>query len=199
MRTLIVQEFMTLDGVMQAPGGAEEDSLDGFRHGGWAAPYFAENDAVLAAVMRAWMQPMDILLGRKTFKIWAPYWPAHDALWPGINKVAKYVLSRTLAHSDWQNTVFLQQLEDVRKIKAGRGGAIKVHGSAQLVQALLAHDLADELQLMIFPLLLGQGKRLFAANAVPAAYALKDHAVTASGVIFAHYVRGGAVEMGHLG
>ncbi len=142
---------------------------------------------------------MDILLGRKTFESWAPYWPAHDALWPGINKVAKYVLSRTLAHSDWQNTVFLQQLEDVRKIKAGRGGAIKVHGSAQLVQALLAHGLADELQLMIFPLLLGQGKRLFAANAVPAAYALKDHAVTASGVIFAHYARGGAVEMGHLG
>ena len=199
MRTLIVQEFITLDGVMQAPGGAEEDSSGGFQHGGWAAPYFAENDAVLAAVMHAWMQPMDILLGRKTFDIWAPYWPAHAALWLGINEVVKYVLSRTLAHSDWQNTVFLKQLEDVRKIKAGRGGAIKVHGSAQLVQALLAHGLADELQLMIFPLLLGQGKRLFAANAVPAAYVLKDHAVTASGVIFAHYVRGGAVKTGHLG
>lgn len=198
MRKIIVQEFMTLDGVMQAPGGVEEDPSGGFKHGGWIAPYFTEGDAALKAIMPAWMQPMDILLGRNTFKIWESYWPAHAAQWPGINEVTKYVLTATLEHSDWNNSVFLRQIEDVKKLKAQDGLAIKVHGSARLTQALFAHDLVDELQLMIFPLILGQGKRLFAQNAVPAAYELKENSVTAGGVIFARYVKCGAVKTGSL-
>lgn len=189
---------MTLDGVMQAPGGVEEDPSGGFKHGGWIAPYFTEGDAALKAIMPAWMQPMDILLGRNTFKIWESYWPAHAAQWPEINEVTKYVLTATLKHSDWNNSVFLRQIEDVKKLKAQDGLAIKVHGSARLTQVLFAHDLVDELQLMIFPLILGQGKRLFAQNAVPAAYALKENAVTTSGVIFARYVKCGAVKTGSL-
>ncbi len=111
MRKIIVQEFLTLDGVMQAPGGPEEDTSGGFQYGGWVAPYFsAEPDAAFDRIMQKWMQSTDILIGKNTFQIFEPYWPKHAEDWPGINEVNKYVLSTSLDHSDWQNTIFLKVL-----------------------------------------------------------------------------------------
>ena len=199
MRKIIVQEFITLDGVMQAPGGPEEDTSNNFKYGGWTAPYFAEADAVAGEFMQKWMESTDILLGRKTFEIFAAYWPTHADAWPGINDVTKYCVSETLEKSDWENSVFLQSVDDIKKLKASEGGDIKVHGSGNLVQTLLKHDLVDELCLMMFPITLGAGKRLFGEGTMPRAFTLTDSLVTPNGVIFAYYQRAGEVKTGTVG
>jgi len=199
MRKLIVQEFITLDGVMQAPGGPDEDTASGFKYGGWTAPYFREVDDAAAEFMQEWMRSTDILLGRKTFDIFAAYWPTHADIWPGINEVTKYVVSTTLDKSDWQNSVVLKNVEDIKKLKESEGGDIKVHGSGNLAQTLFKHDLVDELHLITFPITLGTGKRLFAEGTQPVAYEMTGSLVTPNGVILANYKRAGEVKTGTVG
>lgn len=196
MRKIIVLSFITLDGVMQAPGGPEEDTSGGFAYGGWVAPYFDEESG---KAMANQMKPADLLLGRKTFEIFASYWPKHADMWPGVNDVTKYAVSSTIEKSDWQNTVFLRNVEDIQKIKASEGSDLQVHGSGNLIQTLLKHDLVDELWLKFFPLTLGSGKRLFEDGTIPAAFALTETFATPSGVIFANYKRAGEVVTGTVG
>lgn len=196
MRKIIVTAFITLDGVMQAPGAPEEDTSGGFAYGGWCAPY---SDEVSGEVMQKQMEPADLLLGRKTFDIFASYWPQHAEYWPGINEVTKYVLSNTLEKSDWQNTMVLTSLTDIEKLKNSEGGDIKVWGSGELVQLLLEHDLVDELWLKIYPVILGEGKKLFKNGPVTAAFALTESLATPSGVVIANYKRAGKVNTGTIG
>jgi dihydrofolate reductase len=199
MRRIIVLSFISLDGVMQAPGGPEEDTSSGFKYGGWTAPYFAEADEAAGELMEKQMKSADLLLGRKTFEIFAAYWPKHADYWPGINDVTKYVVSHTMDKSDWQNSVFLKSVEDIKKLKNSEGSDIQVHGSGNLVQTLLKHDLVDELWLKIFPITLGTGKRLFAEGTTAAAFTLTENLVTPNGVIFANYKRAGDVKTGTVG
>lgn len=196
MRKIIALPFMTLDGVMQAPGGPDEDPSGGFKYGGWTAPYF---DEAAGKAMEKQMKPADVLLGRKTFEIFASYWPEHESGWPGINDVTKYVMSRTMTRSDWKNSVFLSSLADLAKLRNSTGSDIQVWGSGNLVQSLLEHDLVDELWVKIFPVTLGTGKRLFGDGTIPAAFTLLESSVTPSGVIFANYKRAGQVQTGSLG
>jgi len=196
MRKIIVLEFITLDGVMQAPGAPEEDTSGGFKYGGWSAPYA---DEASGKAMQKQMEPTDILLGRKTFEIFESYWPQHAEHWPGINEVTKYVLSNTMTKSDWQNTVFLTSVADIEKLKKSGGSDIKVWGSGELAQLLLKHDLVDELWLKIYPVILGKGKRWFDNGAIPAAFTLTESLVTPGGVIFANYKRAGEVKTGTMG
>lgn len=199
MRKIIVLSFITLDGVMQAPGGPEEDPSGGFTYGGWVAPYFAETDETVGELMAKQMEPADLLLGRKTFEIFASYWPEHSEMWPGINEVTKYVMSTTMTKSDWQNSVFLTGIDDIKKLKHSNGTDIQVHGSGNLIQTLFKHDLVDELWLKTFPVTLGNGKRLFGKGTIPAAFTLTDSKVTPSGIIFANYKRAGDVKTGTVG
>jgi dihydrofolate reductase len=196
MRKIIVLSMITLDGVMQAPGGPEEDTSGRFKYGGWVAPY---GDEVYGKVMEKQMKPADLLLGRKTFEIFADYWPEHENGWPGINDVTKYVLSRTMKKSDWKNSVFLKSLAEIKKLKRSEGSDIKVWGSGKLIQLLLKNDLVDELWLIIHPLTLGKGKKLFDDGAIPAAFTLLESTVTPSGVIIANYKRAGKVKTGTVG
>lgn len=188
--------MMTLDGVIQGPGGPQEDISGDFAYGGWVAPF---DDEAYGKMQQEHMKPADLLLGRKTFDIWENYWPAHAEYWPGINEVTKYVLSGKRNQSDWQNVVFLSNLEDVRKLKTGPGSDIKIWGSSQLVQSLLAHDLVDELWLKIHPVILGKGKRLFNTQSVPGSWVLTESVVTTKGVILANYRKGGKVATGTAG
>jgi len=199
MRKLIVLSFISLDGVMQAPGGPEEDPSNGFKYGGWTAPYFHEADEAAGELMEKQMKSADLLLGRKTFEIFAAYWPEHADHWPGINEVTKYVMSRTMDKSDWQNSVFLKSVDDVKKLKDSEGSDIQVHGSGNLIQTLLEHDLVDELWLKTFPVTLGNGKRLFGEGTIPAAFTLTESLITPNGVIFANYKRAGDVRTGTVG
>ena len=190
---------MSLDGVVQAPGGPEEDSSGGFKYGGWVVPYFDES---LGKIMGDQMSGhADLLLGRKTFEIFASYWPDHEDEWQGINNVTKYVASNTLSSAKWNNSVILKgNVEDqIKKLKQQDGPDIQVHGSADLIQTLLKNDLVDELWLKIFPLALGKGKRLFDNGAIPAAFRLKDSNITPGGVITASYARNGEVKTGTFG
>jgi len=196
MRKIIVLSMITLDGVMQAPGAPEEDTSGGFKYGGWVAPY---GDEVYGKVIEKQMKPADLLLGRKTFEIFASYWPEHEKGWPGINDVTKYVMSRTIKKSDWNNSVFLQSLADIEKLKSSRGSDIKVYGSGTLVGLLLNNDLVDELWLKIHPLTLGKGKGLFDNGTIPAAFTLTESVVTPGGVIIANYRRAGKVKTGTIG
>jgi dihydrofolate reductase len=185
--------MITLDGVMQAPGGPKEDTSGGFKYGGWTAPY---GDEVYASIVKKELQPADYLLGRKTFKIWAGYWPEHADFWPGINEGTKYVLSKTMKKSDWKNTVFIKNLSDIKKIKNSKGSDIQVWGSSKLIQLLLKNDLVDELCLKIHPLILGKGKKLFDNGAIPASFKLSESSITTTGVIIANYKRAGKVKTG---
>lgn len=196
MRTITVLSFITLDGVMQAPGGPEEDTSGGFKFGGWVAPY---GDEVFEKIMAKLLKPADLLLGRKTFKIWEHYWPAHADNWPGIDDVTKYVFSKTIKKSGWKNSVFLKSLADIKKLKNLKGSDIKVWGSSKLIQILLKNDLVDDLWLIIHPLTLGKGKKLFGDGAIPAAFSLTESVVTSTGVIIAHYKRAGKVKTGTVG
>ena len=203
-RKIIVQEFITLDGIMQAPGGPEEDTSSSFKFGGWTAPYFAEADEAAGEFMKRWMESTDILLGRKTFSLFAEYWPKHADMWPGIIDVTKYVVSNTMSQSDvnksgWKNSVLLKSVDDIIKLRTSKGTAIKVHGSGNLAQTLFKYDLVDELCLMIFPITLGTGKRLFGEGTIPAAFKMTDSLVTSNGVIFAYYKRAGEVKTGTVG
>lgn len=196
MRKIIVLSFITLDGVMQAPGGPEEDTSGGFEYGGWTAPYF---DEASGEAMAKQMQPADLLLGRKTFDIFAGYWPQHADDWSGINEVTKYVVSHNAEESDWQNTIFLHSIDEIKDLKNSEGRDLQVHGSGELIQSLLENDLVDELWLKFFPITLGKGKKLFADGTMPAAFRLTDTFVAPSGVIFANYARAGKVETGTVG
>lgn len=196
MRKIIVLSFLTLDGVMQAPGGPEEDTSGGFKYGGWTAPY---GDEVSGKVMEKQMTPADLLLGRKTYEIFASYWPEHADMWPGINEITKYVVSKTMKKSGWQNTVFLTSVADIEKLKKSEGPDLKIWGSSKLVQLLMKHDLVDELWLNIHPVFLGKGKKLFDNEAVPAAFELVESHATPRGVIMANYKRAGEVKTGTVG
>lgn len=196
MRKIIVITMITLDGVMQAPGGPEEDKSGGFKYGGWTAPYVEANSSEF---FEKNMQPAEYLLGRKTFDIFAGYWPQHAGDWPGINDGIKYVLSNTMDKSEWKNTVFLKSVEDIKKLKDSDGPDLHVWGSSQLIQLLLKNDLVDELRLVIYPLTLGQGKKLFGEGTIPAAFTVTESAVTPTGVIMANYQRAGEVKTGTVG
>ena len=199
MRKIILLSFITLDGVMQAPGGPDEDVSNGFAYGGWTAPYFTEADKAAGELMQKQMKSADLLLGRKTFEIFASYWPRHADMWPGINDVTKYAVSKTLKISDWKNSVFLENLDDIQKLKNSEGSDIQVHGSGNLAQTLLKHDVVDELWLKTFPITIGTGKRLFGEGTTPAAFTLTESLVTPNGVIFANYKRAGKIKTGTVG
>ncbi len=193
--------MITLDGVMQAPGGPEEDTSGGFKYGGWVAPY---SDEVYGKVVQKELKPADYLLGRKTFEIWADYWPEHGDFWPGINEGTKYVFSKSMKKSDpivtgWKNSVVIKNLADIKKLKNSKGSDIQVWGSGEFVQLLLKNDLVDELRLKIHPLTLGKGKKLFDNGTIPAAFTLIESIVTPSGVIIANYRRAGKVKTGTVG
>ncbi len=199
MRKIIVLTFVTLDGVMQAPGGPTEDTDGGFKYGGWVVPHFDERGG---QIMHEQMtKPLDLLLGRKTYEIFASYWPTHESEWPGINSSTKYVVSSTRADSLWNNTVFIKDnvVEKIRRLKQQDGPDLQVHGSSQLLQTLLKHDLVDELWLKIFPVTISSGKRLFGEGTIPAAFKLTHSEVTPSGVIVASYARAGEVKTGLIG
>jgi dihydrofolate reductase len=199
MRKIIVQEFITLDGVMQAPGGPDEDTSSGFKYGGWTAPYYQEADAEADRFMQKVMASTDLLLGRKTFDIFAAYWPKHTDMWPGIMEVTKYCVSTTLSKSDWNNSAFLKNVDDIKKVKNSGDSDMKVIGSGNLAQTLFKNDLVDEMLLMTFPITLGTGKRLFAGGTIPAAFEMTDSLVTKNGVIYASYKRAGEVKTGMVG
>ena len=199
MRKIIAITFVTLDGVIQAPGGPKEDTSGDFKYGGWTVPYF---DDFLGKVMSEQMkQPFNLLLGRRTFEIFASYWPQHAVDWPGINDATKYVVSNTLTSHEWKNSVFVtgDVVDEIKKLKEQEGLDLQVYGSSQLIQTLLKHDLIDELWLKIFPITLGTGKRLFGEGTIPAAFKLTDSKISSKGVIIADYERAGEVKTGSFG
>lgn len=190
---------MTLDGVVQAPGGPEEDTSGDFKFGGWTAPFF---DDFAGEVMGEQMkEPFSLLLGRKTFNIFSSYWPHHADEWKGINEATKYVVSKTISSSDWENSKFVtgNVVEELKKIKKEDGPDLQVYGSSDLVQTLFKNDLVDELWLKIFPVTLGEGKRLFKDGTIPASFSLVDSKISPKGVIFANYRRAGEVKTGNVG
>jgi dihydrofolate reductase len=201
MRKITVLSMITLDGVMQAPGGPKEDTSGGFEYGGWTEPF---GDEVYGEVVQKELQPADYLLGRKTFEIWAAYWPQHGDFWPGINEGTKYVFSNTIRSSDpmitgWKNSIVLTNVAAIKNVKNTEGSDIQVWGSSELVQLLLENDLVDELRLKIHPLTLGKGKKLFQQGTIPAAFTLSESIVTPTGVIITNYKRAGEVKTGTVG
>jgi dihydrofolate reductase len=200
MRKLIVLSFIALDGVLQAPGGPEEDPTGGFKHGGWVAGYF--DDFLGNVMLKQMSKPFDLLLGRKTYEIFAAHWPyvkTHgDPIAAGINKAKKYVTSKTLITLDWSNSELIKGdvAKEVKKLKEQDGPEIQVHGSGGLIQTLLQHDLVDELWLKIFPITLGAGKRLFAEGTIPVGFKLLESETSPTGVIIASYARAGEVKIG---
>jgi len=199
MRKVIALEFITLDGVIQGGGGPEEDTSGGFAYGGWVAPY--DDDVAGAVIHRQMTLPFDLLLGRKTFEIWAQYWPHHADVWPGVNPATKYVASTTMTSHEWQPTVFLggDIAEEVSTLKQQPGPDLHVYGSANLLQTLMKHDLVDAFWLKIFPLTLGSGKRLFTEGTIPAAFKVMESQISPSGIILVNYERAGAVKTGRVG
>jgi dihydrofolate reductase len=192
--------MITLDGVMQAPGGPKEDTSGGFKYGGWTEPY---GDEMYGQVVQKELQPADYILGRKTFKLWAGYWPEHGDFWPGINEGMKYVFSKNLKKSDplvksWKNSTIIKTVAEIKKLKNSKGADLHVWGSSELIQLLLKNDLVDELRLKIHPLTLGKGKRLFGEGTIPGAFALTESMVTTTGVIIAYYKRAGKVRTGNI-
>ncbi|MPZ82580.1 MAG: dihydrofolate reductase [Actinophytocola sp.] len=202
MRHLTVTTFVSLDGVMQAPGGADEDRDGGFEHGGWAVPHFGQHLIGLMATLTG--RADALLLGRRTYDIFAATWPlagADDPIGAKLNGMRKYVASRTLDTVSWRNSTLLtgDVAEAVGELKRGEGGEIQVHGSGGLVQTLVEHDLVDEFHLLVFPVLIGSGKRLFAAGTVPVGLSLVDTTASATGVVISRYARDGKVEYGAMG
>lgn len=199
MRKLVVLTFISLDGVMQAPGGPEEDPSGGFAYGGWTFPYF---DEFAGKVMSEQMSPpFDLLLGAKTYKIFADYWPNQDESNPvaiPFNKTTKYVVSHESVDLSWNNSKLIDGdvVAKIKNLKQQNGPMLQVHGSSDLIQTLLKHDLADELWLKIFPVTLGSGKRLFGSGTVPAAFKLLGTKASPGGVIVASYERAGDVKTG---
>jgi dihydrofolate reductase len=198
MRKLNILTFMTLDGIMQAPGGPEEDTGGGFNLGGWAFGYW---DSIMDSVMdRQMSRPFDLLLGRKTYEIFASYWP-HSTEVPiaGIlNSARKYVVTTTLNKLDWNNSTPVNGNipDEIRKLKSQEGPEIQVHGSSGLIQTLLKNDLIDQFRLKIFPVTIGSGKRLFGEGTIPASFKLAESEISSTGVIAATYVRDGDIRTG---
>jgi Dihydrofolate reductase len=176
---------------MQSPMGSEEDTSGDFKYGGWSSQNADAKSG--KAVQKEMNQTTDYLLGRKTFEIFASFWPTHAKMWPGINDGTKYILSKTIKNSDWKNTVFLESLEDIEQLKISEGSDIQVWGSSELTHLLLENGLVDELHLRIFPIILGKGKKLFDNSTVPTTFTLTENVVTTKGVIIAHYKRAGEV------
>lgn len=194
MRNVVVLEHISLDGVIQAPGGPEEDTSGGFTHGGWIGAY--ADEIVGTALRRQMNSSFDLLVGRKTFEIWEPYWPQHADAWPNVNAATKYVASNTRTSSQWQPSVFLHGdvAEKVAKLKAQPGPDLHVWGSSDLLQTLIKHDLVDTFWLMIYPITLGSGKRLFGNGTLPAAFKVTESLVGSSGVMVMNYERTGALS-----
>lgn len=194
-RKIIAVEFITLDGVMQAPGGSKEDTSEGFKYGGWMSPYF---DQAGGQEMGKQMKKTGaLLLGRKTYDIFAGYWPKNtqpEKGWPQVNMITKYVVSHSLKKPTWENTVVLKDIKELKKLKKSKGEDLQVYGSSNLLQTLMKNDLVDELWLKIFPITLGTGKKLFDQGTIPAAFKLTKSKITPSGVIFAYYKRAGKVR-----
>jgi dihydrofolate reductase len=200
MRKLIVLSFISLDGVMQAPGGPQEDTDGGFQYGGWTAPL--SDDFFGMEMLKQMSHPYDLLLGRKTFDIFAGYWPRHEGQFAdGLNNANKYVASHAPLKMKWKNSHRIEGdvAEGVRKLKAEDRPELQVHGSGNFIQTLLKHDLVDELWLKIFPVTLGAGKRLFADGSIPVSFELTECKTSPKGVIFANYRRAGAVNTGTMG
>jgi len=196
MRKIIVLTFLSLDGVMQAPGGPDEDPSGGFEYGGWTVPLSDEfSGQEMARQMRA---PFDLLLGKTTYDIFAAYWPHHSEQWPGLNDATKYVVSDEPVNTTWEKTIQIKTdvVAELKKLKQQDGPMLQVYGSSVLIQTLLANDLVDELWLKIFPVTLGKGKRLFREGTRPAAFKLIESKTSPSGVIFANYKRDGEVKVG---
>ncbi len=197
MRKILVLEFITLDGVMQAPGGSKEDTAEGFKYGGWMGPYF--EDKVGGKEMGKQMKKTAaLLLGRKTYDIWTGFWPTHPETWPQVNKITKYVVSKNLKNPTWENTVVVNDIKELKELKNSDGPDLQVYGSANLVQTLMRYDLVDEFWLKIFPITLGHGKRLFEKGTIPAAFKLVYSKISPTGVIFASYKRAGEVKTSEL-
>lgn len=193
MRKIIVLEHFSLDGVIQAPGGQEEDPSGGFKYGGWGGAY---SDEIIGTALRKQMNlPFDLLVGRKTFDIWEQYWPHHADAWPGVNTATKYVASNTRTSSEWKPCVFLNGdvAEKVARIKQEPGPDLNVWGSGNLLQTLIKQDLVDTFWLMIYPITLGHGKRLFADGTIPAAFKVTESIVGTKGVILMRYERAGEI------
>ena len=192
--------MITLDGVMQAPGGPKEDKSGGFKYGGWVEPY---TDDAYDEVVKKELQPAAYLLGRRTFEIWAAYWPQHGEFWPGINEGTKYVFSKKMKKSDplitgWNNSTVVRTVGDIKKLKKSNGPDIQVWGSSKLIQLLLKNDLVDVLRLTIHPLTLGKGKKILDKGTIPAAFTLTEHIITPRGVMIASYERAGKVKTGDM-
>jgi dihydrofolate reductase len=200
MRKIVVGAMVSLDGVMQAPGGPSEDPTQGFKFGGWVMPYF---DQEFGEELDRVFKDFDLLLGRKTYEIFAAYWPYYDENAPdgGIakvfNKVKKYAVSRSgVVDTSWQGSVLLRSIDDVKRLREDKGPNLVTQGSTELVHALLANDLVDEMSLFTVPVVLGGGKKLFKDGSAPHSYTLTRSRVCKSGLIFTHYERGGAVKIG---
>lgn len=194
MRKIIILSFITLDGVMQAPGGPEEDTSGNFKYGGWIVPYF---DKVLGQEMDKQMKrKYDLLLGHKTYDIFAGYWPQHTDQWPQVNNITKYVVSRSIKNPAWENTVVIKDVSELKKLKRSKGPDLQVYGSSNLVQTLMEYDLVDEFWLKIFPVTFGTGKRLFDKGTIPASFTLVESKISPSGVIIASFKRAGEVKTG---
>jgi dihydrofolate reductase len=193
MRELVILTLVSLDGVIQAPGGEGEDPSGGFDLEGWTVPYVDE--VVGNEVTKQMGQPFDLLLGRKTYEIFASYWPHHDS---PFNEAKKYVVSNSANNTDWEETIQIRGdvVAEIEKLKQQDGPMLQVYGSSNLIQTLLANDLADELWLKVFPVTLGKGKRLFGEGTIPAAFKLTDSKISPSGVIIASYRRDGEVQTG---
>jgi dihydrofolate reductase len=197
MRKLVANTFVSLDGVMQAPGGPEEDPSGGFAHGGWSVSFWDER---MAQAMGEFMgKPFDLVLGRRTYEIFAAHWPHTDE--PGaaeLNRARKYVASRTLGELEWEHSQLLEgdAAEAVARLKEEDGPELQVHGSSELIQTLLRHGLIDRFRVWIFPVVLGTGKRLFGGGAPPSALRLVDHEVSSTGVVMATYEPAGAIPKG---
>jgi dihydrofolate reductase len=200
MRRIVVGAFLSLDGVMQSPGGPKEDPVGGFQHGGWVAPYFDET--VRNSVSERFARSFDLLLGRKTYDIFAAHWPyvdADDPIGPMFDRITKYVATRNPNPSlSWQNsqTLGTDAVAGVRRLKAGEGPDLLTQGSCDFLQTLLKNDLVDEINVSIFPVVLGAGKKLFGEGAAPAALKLVGSRVSASGVTVNRYTRGGPIVTG---
>jgi len=192
MRKIIAVEFITMDGVIQAPGGSKEDTAEGFKYGGWMSPYFDKESGKEMVIQME--KTAALLLGRKTYEIFAGYWPENTVSWPQVNKITKYVVSKTLKNLTWENTELLKNIEELQELKKSDGPDLQVYGSKDLLQSLMAHDLVDEFWLKIFPITLGTGKRLFDQGTIPASFNLFKSLITPSGVIIAYYKRAGEVK-----
>ena len=198
MRKLIVLSFISIDGVMQAPGGPEEDPTGGFDHGGWAAGYW---DDLLGELMGEQMaEPFDLLLGRRTYEIFAAHWPyvRDNPFADTLNAAKKYVVTGTMGKPDWDNSTLItgDVVNQIQRLKEMDGPQLQVHGSGNLIQTLLKNDLIDRFYLKVFPITLGNGKKLFAGGTIPASYSLLGTRTTSRGVIVATYDRDGEVKTG---